>query len=165
MILDDPEFTGAVEGKIRGEKANAESAVHAAAHIEQQEQMKKIWAGTRDLVFRQQGEKRSALSQEREQAVLALLSDAQRVKYDAVQQDYARKSEELSQEGRKAFDEARKQTRQLLTPEQAQKYDKWLQEQRERGSGAGFRGSRHRRPASGAVSRPVEEQSSPHVGE
>jgi len=31
MILDDPEFTGAVESKINGEKTNAESAVNAAA--------------------------------------------------------------------------------------------------------------------------------------
>lgn len=132
---------------------------------EQQDQMHKIWEEVMGSVFSQRGERREALGQERDQAILGLLSEAQRAQYDAIQQEYRRKVDELSQERKRAFDEAVERTKKILTPEQAAKYDELMKEQGERGMGRGgpgdFRGPRRRHSAS--ASRPVtSEPAAPH---
>ena len=134
---------------------------------EQQDQMHKIWEEVRGTVFSQRGERREALAQERDQAILSLLSEAQRAKYDAIRQEYTRKVDELSQERKRAFDEAVERTKKILTPEQAVKYDELMKKQGERGMGRGgpgdFRGPRR---YSAPSSRPTaSEPAAPHGGE
>ncbi len=120
---------------------------------EQREQMRTIWEEVMGTSFRAEGERRAALQQEREAAVLALLTEEQRGKYAAVLQEYSRKMDDLSQDRKRAFDEAVARTKKILTPEQAAKYDELMKKQRDRGPGGpgGFHGGRrhHTAPASG----------------
>jgi Spy/CpxP family protein refolding chaperone len=136
---------------------------------DQQDQMRKIWSEVMGASSRQHAERRSALMQQRDQAILALLSETQRQDYEAIQQDYARKMDELAAEMKQAFDEAVGRTRRLLSPEQAAKYDALMARQRERpmegGPGPmGFRGPRHHRATS--TSTPTtNERREPHGGD
>jgi len=146
---------------------------------EQRERMHQIWSETMRSGFRQEGERRAAMMQERDEAIQALLSEEQRAKYEAIQQDYTRKRDELSQERRAAFEKAVEQTKAILTPEQRVKYEELMKRERERGAGGpprggppgmgggpppGFHGPRHRR--GGPSSRPAtSEESAPRVEE
>ena len=134
---------------------------------EQREEMGKIWREAMGSGFRQQAEQRAAMAQQRDQAILSLLSETQRARYEAIQQEHADKMEELSRGRKRAFEEAVERTKRILTPEQVQKYDELMKKQRERGTGSapsGFHGPRHRRAAPG--SRPVtDEQLAPRGGE
>lgn len=111
---------------------------------------------------RKMDERSQDLARERDQRILAMLSDDQKLKYETAQQDYARKSDELSQERKKAFDEAVRQTKLILTPEQVAKYDEWLKKERDRGPGDG-RGPRRRYPAT-STSRAASSQQSTSRG-
>jgi len=94
---------------------------------------------------------RQGLNAELEQKVKALLGEPRRAAYEAIQQEYARKIEDLSAERQRREEQAIERTKVVLTPEQAQKYDKLLAErQRERGGGGvpGMRPSRRRPPSS-----------------
>lgn len=130
---------------------------------EQREQMRAIWEDAMGSSFRTEGDRRAALQQERENAVMALLTEDQRVKYASVQQEYSRKMEELSQDRKRAFDEAVLRTRKILTPEQAVKYDELMKKEREHGPGpGGFHGGRrhHTAPASGPGAPPPMDENS-----
>ncbi len=143
---------------------------------DQQDQMRKIWSEIMGASFRQDAERRAALMQQRDQAILALLTEAQRRDYEAVQEDFAHKMDQMSAERKQAFDEAVARTKRILTPEQAAKYDDLMTRQRERGMGGGpppleggpgpmgFRGPRHRHATS--TSAPTtNEHLPPHGGE
>jgi Spy/CpxP family protein refolding chaperone len=133
---------------------------------EQQEQMKQIWSEVMSPGGRGPLDRRSALAQERDQAVLALLTEEQRSRYDAIQQDYAARVEALSQERKKAFDGAVERTKAILTPEQAAKYEDLMKRQRERGpSGPPGRGPRHRYTTAPATGPSTVESNTPRVGE
>ncbi len=116
-----------------------------------------------DAVFtefaKKDGDQRDALRQEREKTVVALLSEDQRPKYDAILTEFSRKDAEMSEQRKQAFDEAAKRTREILTPEQAVKYDDWIQKQRDRGFGPARGG---RRPVAAAT---PESPPPPHGGE
>jgi Spy/CpxP family protein refolding chaperone len=135
---------------------------------EQQSEMSAIWKEYMESFPRQQqGERRAALAQQRDQDILALLSAEQRAKYDAIQQDYTHKVEELSQERKRAFDDVIAKTKAILTPAQATKYEELMKRPHERGmgmGGPGFRGGRNRQSSS--TSRPTtDEQRAPRGGE
>ena len=138
---------------------------------DQQAQMKKIWSETgaamREL-SRQQADRRSTLSQHRDQALQDLLTAEQRQKYELIRQEYARGMEQLSQEREKLFHDAQARIRQILTPAQMAGYDEWVK-QHEPGMGEGGWRGRHRRsttttttsgPAVPHVERTGPEQSS-----
>lgn len=132
---------------------------------DQEAQMKKIWSDDMGLYFKQQGERRAALVQKRDQDVMTLLTEAQRPKYQAIQQEYSGGQEALSQDRRRAFDDAVKRTKEILTPEQAAKYDE-LMKQRDRGMDEvtlGLRGSRRHHTA--PSSQPTTVEQPPHGGE
>jgi len=93
----------------------------------QREQMDKIWSEVMGAMGRQRFEQSRALRQERDQAIAALMTD-----------------------------EAIKRTKEILTPEQAAKYDALMAKQRERGFGP---------PHGGRRGRPTEEQGAPRGGE
>lgn len=135
---------------------------------EQKEQMKAIWSDNMGLVFQAQGQKRTAIAQERDQAIQALLTAEQKLQYEQIQQEFSRKSEELGQERKKAFDEAVERTKAILTPEQAKQYDELMKRQRDRGPGGmpppgGPRGPRRHHTASS--SRPANAGPPPPHGE
>ena len=129
----------------------------------QREQMEKIWEDVMGAVSREHGQKRTALQQERDRDILSLIPDDQRAKYDLVQQYYSFKMDSLSKERDRAFEQAVEQSKKILTPEQAQKYDVLMKEQRERWRSGGFHGSRHHAtsPASEPTTSP---ESAPHGG-
>ena len=129
----------------------------------QREQMEKIWSDAMGPVYREHGQKRAALQQERDKDILSLVPDEQRAKYDLVQQYYTFKMDSLSKERDRAFEQAVEQSKKIMTPDQAQKYDVLMKEQRERWRSGGH-GSRHHAasPASGPTSNP---ESASHGGE
>ena len=102
---------------------------------EQRDQMHAIWSEAMGATMKQRGEQGKALRQERDQAVIALLSDEQKTRYDVIYQDYLRKEGELSDQRKQAFDEAVKRTMLILTPEQAARYEDLMKKQPERGFG------------------------------
>jgi Spy/CpxP family protein refolding chaperone len=122
----------------------------------QREQMDKIWSEVMGAMGRQRFEQSRALRQERDQAIAALMTDEQRPRYEAVLKDYTRKDGELSDQRKQAFKEAIKRTKEILTPDQAAKYDALMAKQRERGFGP---------PHGGRRGRPTEEQGAPRGGE
>ncbi|MFB3891269.1 MAG: hypothetical protein ACE15C_04515 [Phycisphaerae bacterium] len=81
-------------------------------NAEQQEKMRGIWEEAQ-ASFRQYGERRMALSQEREQNISALLSDDQHARYDAIRQEYSRKQDEAS----RALSQEREQAISAMLPE------------------------------------------------
>jgi len=96
-------------------------------NAEQKGQMDRIWSEVRDALVKQ----RDSLRQDRDKAIIALLTDDQRSRYDAILKEYSRKVAEMPN----PFEEAKKRTKEILTPEQAAKYDEWMEKQRERGFG------------------------------
>ena len=127
---------------------------------EQQAKMDKIWSDTMRSLTSQYGDRRRQLAQQRDQAILALLSSEQKAQYDQIMQDYARGQEELSQERAKAFQDAMAQTKLILSPEQAQKFEELMKRRGEHGRGFG----RRDRDGRGPESRPASH-SAPGVQE
>jgi len=144
---------GVSVGMLLGPSAKAGSSRQPLGEVlklspEQSEQMKKIWSEMMESGSRQQGERRSQYAQQRDESVQALLTAEQRARYDAIQQDYAKRMEELSQERKKKFEQAVAMTKKILTPEQVVKYDEWMKQRERGGSGGGpFWGGRHRHTA------------------
>jgi Spy/CpxP family protein refolding chaperone len=104
---------------------------------QQAEQMQKIWEPPAGAHQGRRDEHMAALARERDQAVVALLTEEQKAKYDAILQDHAQKVDELSKERRKAFEDRVAQTKLILTPEQAARYEELLKEPRGHGHGRG----------------------------
>jgi Spy/CpxP family protein refolding chaperone len=99
----------------------------------QRDQMHRIWTEVMSTAGRNRWEQHRALAEQRDQAILDLLTDQQRAQYDAILQDYARQREELEQQREQAFKEAVERTKQILTPEQAAKYEELLKKGPDRG--------------------------------
>jgi len=122
---------------------------------EQQEKMRKIWSEVMGPPGRHRVESRRALAQERDEAIVALLTDEQLAKYQQVVREYERKLEELRQEGQRRVQEAIERTKQILSAEQARKYEELLKKSETgRGVGPGWRGR-------GPRSAPSDRQSAP----
>jgi len=130
---------------------------------QQREQIRNIWSEVMGSMMPQRSEQGKALRQERDQAITALLTDEQRSRYDAVLKDYARKEAEMSEQRKQAFEAAIKRTKEILTPEQAAKYDELMQKQRERGFGPP-RGGRRGPPSDGPPGPPPDSPHPPHGG-
>lgn len=122
---------------------------------EQQDQMaqlRKSWAQTTEPAGRQQ---RSAASQQRDEAIAALLSKAlteeEQQAYKNIQQEYQQKIDQIMQARKRVADERAEQMKKILTPEQAAKFDEMRNRQRDRsheGSAPGSRGPRSHREGS-----------------
>ena len=124
---------------------------------EQQEKMRKIWSEAMVPSGRHRGEDRRALAKERDEAIVALLTEEQLLRYKQIVGQYERKLEEQRQEGQRRIQETIERTKQILTPEQARKYEELLNKRTERGRGRGSLGRRRHGPGSG----PSEEQPTP----
>ena len=98
---------------------------------EQDAKMKEIW----DAVMREsrenQGKQHQAFQKQRDEAIRAILTEEQKVKYDEVLKDYAGKMAELGKAREKAFQEAVEKTKLILNAEQRKKYEEWLKNWRE----------------------------------
>lgn len=133
---------------------------------QQQEQMGRIWREKSPQNHRQA---RAALQEKRDSEITALLSEEQRLRYDAVLKEYANGLGKLSQERAKAFQQSVEQTISILTPEQASRYKAMLNERHDgKGGPPGGPGpwpNRPRRPG-GPEDRPDTDQSpEPQRGE
>ena len=92
---------------------------------DQQAQMRGIWEGVRGRVHGTFDEAQR-LQRERDEALVSLLNDEQKAKFQRIAQDYSDRFDKLSQERKSTFDEAVAKTRRLLSDEQRQKYDEIL---------------------------------------
>jgi Spy/CpxP family protein refolding chaperone len=101
----------------------------------QRDAMHEIWSEVARGGGPGQWEQRRTLAQERDAAIAALVTDAQRAQYDAILKDYSDKIEAHAKERELAFQQAIERTKAILTPEQAAKYDQLMKERRERGPG------------------------------
>jgi Spy/CpxP family protein refolding chaperone len=105
---------------------------------EQREKMKAIWSEV-SKGREESGEKRRAIEKERTDALKAFLgklSPEQRTEYESISQKFQQDRQELDRERDTKFKEAERQTEEMLTPEQREKY-KALREKRREGRGDG----------------------------
>jgi Spy/CpxP family protein refolding chaperone len=86
---------------------------------EQQEKMKKIWAP-------RQGDPRREARDERDAAMLALLSPEQKTQYDQIQKQYQDRINAMETDFREDFQRKVKETDEILSPEQSAKYHEFL---------------------------------------
>jgi len=108
---------------------------------EQQEKLAKIWSEAGRPDPRRQEERRRQLRRQRDEAIGALIRPEDRGKYDAIHAEYAEQSAALDREMRAGFQKAVEQTKEILSPQQREKYEILLKRfDPERRGGPGPRG-------------------------
>jgi hypothetical protein len=119
---------------------------------EQRQQMDAIWAETRKKMG--DGMKaRHDLDKQRDQAIVNLLTPAQKANYDRINQDFRRKRDDLDRKREAMIHDAEVRSRALLNAEQIKTWDTVTQQWRHR------RGGRRGPPsATRPTSRPTVEQ-------
>ena len=101
---------------------------------------------------------RKQAADERDKAIVALMTPEQQSKYDQIRQDYERRMSELAAQRKLAFDRAVERTKkEVLTPEQAGKYEEMLKQREAEFGGRAWGGQRGRR--GGPRTRPAAEES------
>jgi Spy/CpxP family protein refolding chaperone len=95
----------------------------------QQEQMRKIWSDAAHRGGREQDERRRQFRKERDDAVAALVPEADKPKYEAANKQYAERMAAMEKEWRASYAGAVERTKQILTDEQRQKYEELLKKQ------------------------------------
>ena len=150
-------IAGAVVGTTRRPAAPAplategperQMAIDLGLTPQQQEQMKNVWSGIRDL-HRQADARRDQFEQERERSVRALLTPDQAARYDEIQNQYRTEMQGLEKDREKIFAQADEKTKQILTPEQWAKFEKVRKERMAHMHHPGFH-----HPTSGPTSAP-----------
>lgn len=101
----------------------------------QEKQMKEIWSKVAQGSGGGGRDHRSALAQERDEAIKKLIPEDQKAAYDKIMLDYKAKLEELNKERASAFQEAVKRTKEILNETQRQKYAELLKRRGEHGQG------------------------------
>jgi hypothetical protein len=89
---------------------------------DQQKQMDAIWAETRQKRAATFEQERN-LGKQRDQAVLALLTDQQKAAYDKIQNDYHQQRTDLQKERERLVKAADEKSRALLSEEQQKRWD------------------------------------------
>ena len=108
---------------------------------EQREKIKAFWTDAmKNSGWQNQREKREAAQKQREEALNALITPEQKLRYDEIQTNYQKQLETLSQESRKAKDEAYEKTKAILNDEQRAAYEE-LRKKRMEGRGRSRGGS------------------------
>lgn len=93
----------------------------------QSENMRKLWEGvstTADECYNQA----QAIERQRDQALVDLLTDEQKLKFAAVDKAFARQFADLAARRQAAFDEALAKTEAMLNPQQKAEYQKIIRE-------------------------------------
>lgn len=98
---------------------------------EQRERMKAIWSEAHEAMQHLGRDRRRQLRQQRDQAVEALLNDAQKTEYDRIQQEYDEAVAALDAERRKVFETVDRKTREMLNPEQIEKFEQMRKKHRD----------------------------------
>jgi hypothetical protein len=99
---------------------------------EQQRKIAEIWSAAVVKAGPPPTERVRTLEKDREQAILDLLSDTQKTKYNQIITDYRRQIDTLHQPARAAFTEAEELTKPLLDPTQRAKYEEILKRRHRR---------------------------------
>ena len=105
--------------------ASSPLAAELGLSAKQSEQMRTIWEGVRTTAQDCFDDARR-LQKQRDDALVSLLNDEQKAKFEQISKDYADSFAELNRKRDKEFKKAVEQTRQVLTAEQWQKYEKIL---------------------------------------
>jgi Spy/CpxP family protein refolding chaperone len=92
---------------------------------DQQEKMRKIWGSGPSHSHGGEDPRRQA-HDEREAAILALMTPEQKTKYDEIQKQYQDRISAMDQEFREDFQRKVKETDEILSPEQSAKYHEFL---------------------------------------
>jgi Spy/CpxP family protein refolding chaperone len=100
----------------------------------QQSRMEEIWSQAMQPP-RNEFAQRGQIYEDRDAAVRSLLTDEQKLEYDRIFEEAARKMAELGEARRKAFEDAVARTKEMLTPEQRLKYEEMLTRGPEPGRG------------------------------
>jgi Spy/CpxP family protein refolding chaperone len=93
----------------------------------QRDQMRSIWEGVRTNVH-QTFQEAQTIQKERDDAVVAMLTDSQKARYAALTQQAAEKFAALSSQRDQAFRDGVEKTRKILTDTQRQTYDHIIQD-------------------------------------
>ena len=94
---------------------------------EQDEQMKATWSGVEKL-RRDVWEKRRRLDQDRQEAILNLLTGEQHLIYEQIHQEYLQHLDEMDKQVQQAVGEANEKTMSILTAPQLEKFEKMQRE-------------------------------------
>lgn len=95
---------------------------------EQREQMRQIWEGVRGDV-RQAFDEAQRLQKQRDEALVSMLNDEQKAKFEKISKEYAGRFDELTRKRDSTFQDAVERTRRILNDDQRQKYDQILKRQ------------------------------------
>jgi Spy/CpxP family protein refolding chaperone len=93
---------------------------------DQEQQVLKIWSGLERYSRQEEGEKRKVLQKERDEAIKALVPAEKQAELEKVHEKYNQQTTDLSDQRRKAFEEAVEKTKAILTKEQREKYEEIL---------------------------------------
>jgi Spy/CpxP family protein refolding chaperone len=94
----------------------------------QRDQMREIWEGVRGKVHQAFADAQR-LQKDRDDALVALLSDEQKARFETISKKYASQFDELTHKRDATFQEAVERTKQLLNEEQRAKYEQILKRQ------------------------------------
>lgn len=92
---------------------------------QQSEDMRRVWEGVRETA-QQCYEDGRRLQKARDDALVALLTDEQKVKFEQTSREYAEQFAELNRKRDRDFEKAVQQTKKILTEGQWQKYERIL---------------------------------------
>ena len=104
---------------------------------EQAEQMRDIWSGTMRHLREQHREQRRLLRQERDDAIQALMTEEQKLRYQDILLKYSEKVAALDEGRTKAYEDAEERTKQILSEDQRKRYEELLKQRSGRGSHRG----------------------------
>jgi Spy/CpxP family protein refolding chaperone len=89
---------------------------------EQRDRMREIWEGVRGQVH-ETFEDAKQLQRQRDDALVALLTDEQKAQFEKISQDFKNQFDDLAKKRDKVFQSAVKRTKQLLNDEQRKRYE------------------------------------------
>jgi len=113
------------EGGDAATAAASPLAAELALTPQQSEDMRRVWEGVRET-SQQCYEDGRRLQKDRDDALVALLTDEQKVKFEKISREYAEQFAELNRKRDRDFDKAVQQTKKILTDGQWQKYERIL---------------------------------------
>ena len=108
----------------------------------QREQMREIWEGVKSRA-RDSYNDAQDLQHQRDQAILGMLSDEQKAKFEKLSKDFADRYASLAEDRKKIFDEAVEKTRKMLNDQQRRQYDEILRDRMGHGLAPGAPASEH----------------------
>ena len=100
-------------------------AEELALNPEQREQMRQIWEGVRQQAHEAYDDAQR-LQKQRDDALVAMLSDEQKAQFEKISKDFADQFSDLEKKREQLFQDAVELTKKLLNEEQRRKYEQIL---------------------------------------